>query len=137
MVQCPEEEIDVHELAVTESILNISLRHAEQADAAAITDLYLVIGDLSSIVDESVQFYWDMISKDTIAEGASLHFERIPLEMKCHDCGTVYHPDHETMGCPACGGVSPAIIKGEEFYLDSITVENSSEKNTLEKEEEA
>ncbi len=114
----------MHELAITESILNISLKHAEQANAAAVTDLYLVIGDLSSVVDDSVQFYWDIVSRDTIAEGAVLHFNRIPIEMTCQDCGRSYTPDQETMSCPDCGGTSPVITKGEEFYLDSITVEN-------------
>ncbi|MBN1265442.1 MAG: hydrogenase maturation nickel metallochaperone HypA [Anaerolineales bacterium] len=118
----------MHELAITESILNISLRHAEKADAAVITDLFLVIGDLSSIVDDSVQFYWDIVSRGTIAEGALLHFKRIPVTMSCTDCGTEYEPDTETMSCPNCGGRQPLIITGEEFFLESITVEGSEEQ---------
>jgi len=58
----------MHELAVTEGLLEICLRHAEEARAKRVTDLYLVIGELSSIVDDSIQFYWEMISLDTLAE---------------------------------------------------------------------
>ena len=72
----------MHELSVTESILEISLRHANKVNAKRITNLYLVIGQLASIVDDSVQFYWDIISKGTIAEGAMLHFQ----EATCNAC---------------------------------------------------
>ena len=78
----------MHELPVTESILTIALRYAEREHATSISDLYLVIGDLSSIVDESVQFYWDIISRDTIAEGATLHFERTPMSCFIYRCVT-------------------------------------------------
>ena len=59
----------MHELAVTESILKLP-RKKERA-ATKVTDIYLRLGQLSSIVDESVQFYWDAISQGTLAEGAN------------------------------------------------------------------
>jgi hydrogenase nickel incorporation protein HypA/HybF len=113
----------MHELAVTESLLEITLRHAEQADAKRVTDLYLVIGQLSSIVDDSVQFYWDIISKDTPAEGATLHFHRVPVELICQNCGERYAPEGEDFACPKCHSEQIKLAAGEEFYLDSIQVE--------------
>ena len=71
----------MHELAVTESILEIALRHGRAAGATAITDLFLVVGELSTIVDESVQFYWDIVSEGTEAAGATLHFRRVPARL--------------------------------------------------------
>jgi len=63
----------MHELAVTQSILKIALQHAEKANANRVTDLNIVMGELSKMVDDSIQFYWDIIAKDTIAEKATLH----------------------------------------------------------------
>ncbi len=113
----------MHELPVTESILEIALRHGNQAGAKQITNLYLVIGQLASIVDDSVQFYWDIVSKDTPAEGAQLHFRRIPAEMECQDCHQRYALNEDELGCPACGSVRIKVVSGEEFYLESIEVE--------------
>ena len=127
----------MHELPVTESILEIALRYADQAKAKKITDLYLVIGQLSSLVDDSIQFYWDIIAKDTIAEGARLHFQRIPAEMLCQDCGTSFAPDAETLPCPNCGSVRLKVVRGEEFRLDSIDVEEEDLPGILEKKNAA
>jgi hydrogenase nickel incorporation protein HypA/HybF len=52
----------MHELAVTEHILDIALKHAQNANALSVDEIYLVIGQLSSIVDDSIQFYWDIFS---------------------------------------------------------------------------
>ena len=114
----------MHELAVTESLLNLAVQHAEQAQAARVTDLHLVIGQLSSIVDDSVQFYWDMISQGTICQGAQLHFQRVPATLVCLDCNHTYTLNGELAGCPQCGGERVKVTGGDEFRLDSIDVES-------------
>jgi hydrogenase nickel incorporation protein HypA/HybF len=117
----------MHELPITENILEIAIRHGQQADAIRITNLYLVIGQLSSIVDDSIQFYWDIISRDTICEGATLHFERIPAQLQCQDCGHSYGIKHELSACPNCSSVRIKVTAGEEFQLQSIEVETDKE----------
>jgi hydrogenase nickel incorporation protein HypA/HybF len=114
----------MHELSVTESILEISLRHADGANAKHITNLYLVIGQLASIVDDSVQFYWDIISTGTIAEGATLHFRRLPARFLCLDCSQQYSPVSDSFSCPACEGDHVKVIAGDEFYMEAIDIEN-------------
>ncbi len=64
----------MHELAVTESILKIAEKHAIQSNATKVTDVYIVIGNLSSIVNDSIQFYWEIISKDTICANSTITF---------------------------------------------------------------
>jgi hydrogenase nickel incorporation protein HypA/HybF len=112
--------MDMHELSVTQSILDIALRNA---GTRKIKQVNLVIGQFSSIVDDSVQFYWEIITKDTSAEGSLLHFERIPGEMTCQNCGHTFRPTGETFDCPACSSTFVKISKGEEFQVDSIDVE--------------
>lgn len=114
----------MHELSVTESILEISLRHANKANAKRVTNLYLVIGQLASIVDDSVQFYWDIISKGTIADGAILHFRRLPATMACLDCNHQYSPDSNGFSCPKCNSDHVKVVSGEEFYMEAIDIEN-------------
>lgn len=113
----------MHELAVTESILQIALKHARQAEAARVTDLHIVIGRLSSIIDDSIQFYWDIVSENTLCQGAKLHFQRVPAEMKCLSCGQDFTLEGELAPCPTCGSAQIKVASGEQFYLDSIEIE--------------
>ncbi len=113
----------MHELSVTQNLLKIALDHAEKANARQVTVLNIVMGELSSMVDDSIQFYWEMIAKDTIAEKATLHFKRIPAELQCVACLNKYHPAGGELICPHCGGAGAKIISGEEFFLESIDVE--------------
>ena len=64
----------MHELSVTEGLIKIIVDEAEKRDIRKISRINLVIGDLASIVDDSVQFYYDILSKGTAAEGAVLFF---------------------------------------------------------------
>lgn len=113
----------MHELPITESVLEIVLRHANQANAVRVNNIYLVIGDLASIVDDSVQFYWEIIAKDSLAGAAQLHFRRIPTEMLCLDCGEQFHPDPDALDCPACHSNRLQIVAGREFFVESIDIE--------------
>ena len=113
----------MHELAITEQIAEIAIRHGEKNCAQEVTDLYLVIGALSTVIDESVQFYWDLITEKTICEGATLHFSRIPALFLCLDCEKDYQlSDGELTPCPHCGSTRMEIFQGKEFHLDSINI---------------
>ena len=113
----------MHELSVTESILNIALKYAQQAEARRVSDLYIVVGRLSSIVDDSVQFYWEMLSEGTLCAGSKLHFQRIPAQLTCFECGNAYTLDGELEPCPTCGSAKVQVTSGDQFYLDSIEIE--------------
>ncbi|MCE5208872.1 MAG: hydrogenase maturation nickel metallochaperone HypA [Chloroflexi bacterium] len=112
----------MHELSVTESILDIATTHAIKAEAKKVSDINIVIGQLSTIVDDSVQFYWDIISKDTICDSSQLHFERRDAVFLCQDCNKEFTPGREIKPCPNCGSINLKILSGEEFYLDSIEI---------------
>lgn len=113
----------MHELPIAENILAIALDYATQNNARRVTVLNLVIGRLSSVVDDSIQFYWDIISKETLCAGATLHFERVPAELRCLDCGHTYILARELMACPQCDSIRLKVISGEEFRLESIEIE--------------
>lgn len=113
----------MHELAVTESILEISDKYAKESGAVRVTGINLVIGKLSSIVDDSVQFYWDIVSNDSICKGAILNFERRPALLHCNACSNEYEIESALQPCTQCGSPDIFVKSGEEFFVDSIEIE--------------
>jgi hydrogenase nickel incorporation protein HypA/HybF len=112
----------MHELAITESILSIALQHAQKANASRVTEINLLIGNLSSIIDDSISFYWEIISKDTICSQSTLHFVRIPGHLLCNNCSHEYDLEDELIPCPQCSSSNVTILRGNEFRVDSIEV---------------
>ncbi len=113
----------MHEYAVTRSLISIAVQEACKAGAAKITAIKLVIGDLSTIVDESVQMYFDIISEGTIANGARLIFKRVPAELCCKACGHRFNKPRQGFACPLCGQYGVPTGVGKEFYIESIEAE--------------
>ena len=113
----------MHELSITESILSITLERAEEAKASRVAKINLVIGELSGVVDECVEFYFGFLSKDTIAAQASLSFHHPPIQLRCHKCITVFSPDNRNWACPNCQEREIEIISGRDLYIESIEVE--------------
>jgi hydrogenase nickel incorporation protein HypA/HybF len=113
----------MHELSVTQEILNIAIEKAREAGATSIKRINLVIGDISSCMDDSVRFYFEILSKNNIAQGAELDFRRIPVSLRCRHCGQVYTPTWGSWDCPQCGRAEIDVIAGHEFYVDNIEIE--------------
>ena len=121
----------MHEMAITQAMVNMALEHA---GGQRITAIYLRVGQVSAIVPESVRFFFDYLSKDTLAEGAALHFEVSPVEMTCMDCGRradlsqwADEPSYVVIrhaldrGCE-CGSKRLRITGGTGFDMVSIAV---------------
>jgi len=117
--------VHLHELFVSQNLLKLALDHAEKASAVRISAIDLLIGELSSVIDDSVAFHWDIISKDTIAEGAELRFNRVPAKVFCQDCAEENILKNGQMLCPVCGGNNIFPTGGTEFLLQSIEVETA------------
>ena len=113
----------MHEFSITESVLSLALEKASEANAKKIIRINMVVGELSGVVGECVQFYFSNISKDTIASGAELCFETKPTRVRCSKCQTVFAPKDGNWACPDCQETGIEIVSGRECYLESIEVE--------------
>jgi len=114
----------MHELSITQSLLDIVLEKAQAVQATKITRIDLVIGELSGIIDECVSSCFEFVSQGTIAAGATLCFSRPATELRCRQCGTTFSPSPDgDWQCPACGELRTDIISGRECFVSSMEVD--------------
>jgi len=110
----------VHEMGITQSILDASFAAAEKAGATRITEIKVSIGELTEIVDFALQFAFESLTPGTMAEGATLEITMVPAKSLCNDCGIEYFHDRFEMLCPTCGGLNLVQLQGREMQIDSI-----------------
>lgn len=113
----------MHELAITQSILDIASKAASEHQVSRVREVRIKLGEYSGVVPQCVQYYFDVISKGTVAEGAVLKMEKLPIIMRCNDCAWEGHIDKHHIRCPACSSTSLKLLQGREFYVDSLEVD--------------
>lgn len=114
----------MRELQATQSILAKALFKASEANARRIQSVYLAIGEIAELDQNSIQQYWSKFSKGTPAEQAQLHFRLINAKVQCMACFMEYAPIDGQIHCPYCGSYGAKILSGEEFYLESIELDD-------------
>jgi hydrogenase nickel incorporation protein HypA/HybF len=110
----------MREFKITQRLLDLAL---EKANSRQILHVNLLIGPFCEEREESIQFYWKDLAKGSFGEGAELHFEHIPVEMKCLDCTGTFYLDEGPSMCKLCDNEKLQILSGEDVKLESIVLE--------------
>lgn len=128
----------MHEMALCRDVVDIVIDEAQAAGATKVKAVYLTIGYVRDIVEDIFEDMFAWMSKGTVAEGAEIVLARVPLTVKCKQCGRVYHidvHDSETWPC-SCGARDYVLETGMEFYVNGIDIERDEELTDYEGAEE-
>lgn len=113
----------MHEQSIVEALLKLVLESAEKSQATKIYRIYLVIGDLSGVIDEAVDLYFNFLSKNTVAAGATLFFKHNPAQLRCRKCNKIFIAENLDFHCPDCKEQQVEIVSGRELYVESMEVQ--------------
>ena len=112
----------MHEVGLVQSALEIALDHAAQQGAQQIHRLKLRVGALSGVVPEALQFAFEVVVCGTMAEGALLEIEDVPVICFCPTCQKEFSAPGWFFDCPSCGQPSADVRQGAELELASLEV---------------
>lgn len=113
----------MHEYSITQQIIQIASDQAKENDALTIKRISLVVGEYSGFISDSIQMYFDIISKGTLCEGAVLEVENIKARWRCPACEIDFIRTPLSFACPECGQDAEPTAIGKEFYVKSIEIE--------------
>ena len=113
----------MHELALTEGIIEIVREQAEKNGFSRVLEITLKVGAYSGVIPECLQEFFPIASRGTRAEGAALVIEPVPAAFRCAACGFEGPIPARTACCPQCGSAAIRMIAGREFYVENLKVE--------------
>jgi hydrogenase nickel incorporation protein HypA/HybF len=112
----------VHEVGVMQDALEVALEHARRQGAQRIHRITLRVGPLAGVVPESLAFAFDVVARGTIAEGARLEVQDVPVVCFCPACAEEFRPGAWFFECPRCGQATDQVRQGRELELASLEV---------------
>ena len=110
----------MHELALSQSIVEAVLQRARQEGIHSVTRVVLALGTGAGVEREALSFCFDAVTRATAAEGAELAIETVPLRGRCRACGLEFAPDGLVAPCPQCGTYAPVFTAGRELRVKSF-----------------
>jgi len=113
----------MHELSLSGAIVNTVVKHAAGRPVSLVC---LRVGALRQVVPDTLEFYFEFVSKGTVCEGARLEQGLIPAVLRCGSCRREWEIDLPIFMCPDCGSAGRVeVASGEEFEVESIEVEET------------
>ena len=107
----------MHELSIAQNILDIVNEQLLANNLSKAIKISIKIGKLVAVEPEALKFCFEIITRNTKAEGSSLQVDYTPIKCMCNDCQNAYISDELNSTCPKCMGSNRKVISGNELKI--------------------
>lgn len=114
----------MHEMGIAMQLLRVVEESLPPGEPVRLKSIRLRLGKLTAVVPASLRMCMEIVAKDTVAEGATLEFDEVPVRLACRDCGHETVVEQPPFVCGACGGKKVDLIGGREMIVESLEVED-------------
>jgi hydrogenase nickel incorporation protein HypA/HybF len=109
-------------MSLAEGVLLLIEDAAREQSFKRVTGVWLEIGQLSGVEVDAMKFCFDVVTRDSIADGAHLEIIESPGTGWCMKCAMTV-PMREVFGeCPRCGGHQMQVTGGTEMRVKELEV---------------
>ena len=120
----------MHELAICQALMTQVESIAAERNARNVVTIVVGMGPLSGVEKQLLQHAYPVASAGTIAEGAELVIENLPLRIRCTQCGKESDVQPNKLVCGHCGDWRTSVISGDELMLMSVELEKAPAAET-------
>lgn len=114
----------MHELSIASSIVEAVTESAAAYPGSRVKEVRLRVGALASIVEDSLQFCWELATEGTPLEGSLLVVNRLPVIVHCAACNNDSQLDGvQSFRCAHCGEIAADFLQGRELEIESIEID--------------
>ncbi len=114
----------MHELFITESIFSSAGASLPNGVlTSAVTHLYLRLGRLDAVIEETLQFLFRALRAEKGFPNAELHIELEEVACRCDSCDAVFTIDLPLFRCPQCESGHVQVIRGRGIVLTRIVAD--------------
>lgn len=124
----------MHEVSVISNMVDAILRELEGYKVKKVEEVNIVIGDLTSLGAEQLEFAYEIVTRDTMLEGSKLVIENESVAVKCNECGyegpaenlesDFFDHSIPVIACPKCGG-GVEITAGQACRVRDLSIEEA------------
>ncbi len=113
----------MHEMSLCEGVLQVLQTEASNQGFNKVKAVWLEIGDLSSVEPEAMLFSFDVVTKNSLADGAKLNIINVPGNAWCMQCSKNVSVKKRFDECPNCGSYQLQITGGDEMKIKELELE--------------
>ena len=115
----------MHELAVCQALMAQIESIAAERNARSVVSIVVGMGPLSGVEARLLQHAYPVASAGTVAEGAELVIEDLPVRVRCTQCGSESDAQPNKLVCQHCGDWRTTLVSGDELMLMRVELERA------------
>lgn len=112
----------MHEISLAQGIIKTAEETLKNEGAKEIISITICIGTLSGVIQESLEFCFPLMTKETVFQNTKLIIEKLPIKIECTHCKQQNKLDKFNLECPHCKSKDVQIISGKEFYIANMEI---------------
>jgi hydrogenase nickel incorporation protein HypA/HybF len=107
-------------MSIVSGMMSVLEDQAARHNVAHISKVTVRVGKMKAVEPSTLVACFELFAEGTIAQGAELVVEQVPVRARCGDCGEEFEIGGFRFRCRRCDSAALAIISGEELYVESF-----------------